>query len=298
MRSKTALIALFILSVMVLAGVVWHNAARVGQASAENSAPQVSILVAAAPLGTGTLLRAEDVRWEPSSAPVEPGYILRPSEEIRQAKPDADAQALAEVYGAVVRQRIEPGKPIVSGLIVKPGDRGFLAAVLAPGYRAIAVGVTAVSGAAGLIFPGDHVDVVLTQTFKDNQEPLARRSVGETIVQNLRVLAVDQHLQQVSPDASANGAQVARTVTLEVLPEQAEMISVANELGKLSLTLRSVPVIAEPLTANTQVTVATRSTWADDVSPALRPQKAAVRAAARPVVHVMRGSKSEDAKQD
>jgi pilus assembly protein CpaB len=299
MRTKTMLIALFVASIVVLAGILWRNGSQIQPIGATAAPVTTSVLVATAPLGTGTLLRAEDVHWQPWSDPVQPTYIVRPSEEARKAKPDIDAETLANVYGAVVRQRIEAGKPIAANMIVKPGDRGFLAAVLTPGYRAIAIGVTAVSGAAGLIFPGDHVDVILTQRFQDTQEPLARRSVGETIVQNLRVLAVDQHLQQVSADPSANGGQVARTVTLELLPEQAEMVSVAAELGKLSLTLRSVPIGPEPLTADNQVAETTRSTWADDVSPALRPQKPKPHAGAKAmVVRIMRGSKTENVKQD
>ncbi len=299
MRTKTILIALFVASIVVLAGVLWRNGSQIQPVSATAAPVTTAVLVATAPLGTGTLLRAEDVHWQPWSDPVLSNYIVRPSEEARKAKPDIDAQTLADVYGAVVRQRIEAGKPIAANAIVKPGDRGFLAAVLTPGYRAIAIGVTAVSGAAGLIFPGDHVDVILTQSFRDTQEPLARRSVGETIVQNLRVLAVDQHLQQVSADPGTNGGQVARTVTLELLPEQAEMVSVASELGKLSLTLRSVPTNPEPLTAENQVSEATRSTWADDVSPALRPQKPKPHASTKAaVVRIMRGSKIEDVKQD
>src|SRR5262249_54565472 len=87
----------------------------------------------------------------------------------------------------------------------------------------------------GLLHPGDRVDVILTQTFK-NDAPLTRRSVSETVVESLRVLAID------APDAKpANGgSSFGRTVTLEMTPEQAEKINVAAELGKLSLALRGV----------------------------------------------------------
>src|SRR5208283_3064836 len=114
-------------------------------------------------------------------------------------------------YGAVVHQPIAAGAPVTTDLIVKPGDRSFLSAVLTPGYRAIAVGVTAVSGAAGRIYPGDHVDVVLTQSFKENEQALGRRSVSETVVDDLRVLAMDQHS---AAGAAADGS-APHTVTLE-----------------------------------------------------------------------------------
>ncbi len=85
------------------------------------------------------------------------------------------------------------------------------------------------------MFPGDRVDVVLTQKFGAIGAPLTRSSVSETVVENLRVLVID------ALDAKAPaGGTFGRTVTLEVTPEQAEKINVATELGKLSLTLRSV----------------------------------------------------------
>ncbi len=198
---------------------------------------------------------------------------LVPRMQGQAVPPDADLQALSSVYGAVLKQRVDPGTPILSSMIVKPGDRGFLAAVLAPGYRAVSIGVNPVSGASGLIFPGDHVDLILTQDFQKSEEPISRRSVSETIVTNVRVLAIDQRLQEASPDPKAQIA-IPRTVTVEVLPKQAEMINVAVQLGSLSLALRSVPLDAEPVTANTApVKEAVQSTWADDVSPALKPPK-------------------------
>lgn len=293
MRSKTVLITLFIASIVVLGAILWRNA-RVPVAVANITAePNTMVLVAAKPLRTGTLLRAEDVKWQGSSDDAAPaGSVVRPSQEERRANPQLDQQTLSSVYGAVVRQRVEVGTPILASMIVKPGDRGFLAAVLSPGYRAISVGVTPVSGAAGLIFPGDHVDVLLTQNFKGGEEPLARRSVSETIVSNLRVLATDQRLQQATADPSEANGQVPRTVTLEVLPKQAEMISVASQLGPLSLTLRSVPVDSESVTDDKKSSETVESTWAEDVSPALKPQKQSD--ARPPTIRILRGGKVEN----
>ena len=109
-----------------------------------------------------------------------------------------------------------------------------------------------------MMFPGDHVDVMLTQTFKNDDAPLTRRSVSETVVDNLRVLAIDTGTK---PGAGAK----AISVTLEVLPQQAEKVNVAQELGKLSLTLRSLDepgIAAAPVSPQPP-------TWAGDVSPAL-----------------------------
>jgi pilus assembly protein CpaB len=275
MRSKTILITLFLLSIVALGAILWRNAnlAPTAVATATVQPPKGMLLVAAQSLRTGTLLRAEDIKWGDWNDAVPAGAVARPSLQGQAVPPDADSQALNSVYGAVVKQRLDPGTPIVASMIVKPGDRGFLAAVLAPGYRAVSIGVNPVSGASGLIFPGDHVDLILTQDFQKGDEPISRRSVSETIVTNVRVLAIDQRLQEASPDPKAQIA-IPRTVTVEVLPKQAEMVNVAVQLGSLSLTLRSVPLDAEPITANNSpVKEAVESTWADDVSPALKPTK-------------------------
>jgi pilus assembly protein CpaB len=292
MRSKTILISLFLLSVVALGAILWRNA-NVSSTAVANSVqqPKTMVLAAAQALRTGTLLRAEDVHWLDWSDAVPAGAMVRPSQQDRAAQPNADLQALSSVYGAVLKQRVDPNMPILSTIIVKPGDRGFLAAVLAPGYRAVSIGVNPVSGASGLIFPGDHVDLILTQDFQKGEEPISRRSVSETIVTNVRVLAIDQRLQEASPDPKVQ-IPIPRTVTLEVLPKQAEMINVAVQLGTLSLALRSVPLDAEPVTANgPPVKETVESTWADDVSPALKPPK-------QPTVvrqtTVMHGGKTEN----
>ena len=94
------------------------------------------------------------------------------------------------MYGAALRSSVTAGEPISRGAIVKPGDRDFLQVVLSPQARAIAIPVTTGGASTGILYPGDRVDVILTQTFK-NDPPLTRRSVGETVVENLRVLAID-----------------------------------------------------------------------------------------------------------
>jgi pilus assembly protein CpaB len=292
MSARTILGLLFILSVVAIIVVVLRSP---GTTTATAPATTATILVAAKPVPVGTLLRSEDVMWQDWTGSVDPTFVLRPTAEQRQAKPDADATALSGFFGAVVRQRIETGQPITSAAVVKPGDRGFLAAVLTPDSRAVSVAVTAVSGGAGLIFPGDHVDVVLTQNFKPGEESFTHRSVSETIVRNLRVLAIDQHVQQGQTSTeAASGATpaegLARTVTLEVLPKQAEAISVASELGKLSLILRSLDAKATP--ANDPD--ADRPTWADDVSPALH----SARQPGAVSVRVMRGNSTHEAKQE
>jgi pilus assembly protein CpaB len=294
MRSKTVLISLFLLSVVALGAVLWRNANVSTTATASIQQSQTMIIAAAQPLRTGTLLRAEDIKWLAWNDAVPAGAVLRPSDEQRAAQPNAELLALSSVYGAVLKQRVEPGTPILASMIVKPGDRGFLAAVLLPGYRAVSIGVNPVSGASGLIYPGDHVDLLLTQNFKQGEEPISRRSVSETIVSNIRVLAIDQRLQDASADPKDNQIPIPRTVTVEVLPKQAEMINVAVQLGNLSLALRSVPLDAEPVVADNSVKETLESTWADDVSPALKPPKQPTIVRKATEVHVFHGAKTEN----
>src|SRR5580704_5551198 len=296
MRAKTILAVLFLISLAVAAVVILR--AIPSQVDANANAPREEILVATVPLAAGTLLRAQDVRWQSVTRPVETGEILRPSEAARQIKPELDEGTRAEVYGAAVRpaHNIAAGESIRRGNIVKPGERDFLQVVLTPGARAIAIPVATGGASTGLLFPGDRVDVILTQNFKGESTVITRRSVSETVVENLRVLAID------TPDAKAPSGSFGRTVTLEVTPQQAEKINVATELGKLSLSLRSVSGpdgILVTSTAGPGPSTGVKPTWAGDVSPALggaMPEKAVI--VQQPPVEVVRGSKREAVKAE
>jgi len=138
----------------------------------------------------------------------------------------------------VVRYAITAGQPVTRGSLVGPQDRGFLAAALGPGMRAITVPVNASSSVAGFIFPGDHVDMVLNQTVSGGGEGPALK-VSETIIRNLRVLATDQRITEKDDDGKTQ-VKTFSNVTLEVTPRIAEKISVAQSIGSLSLSLRSI----------------------------------------------------------
>ncbi|MDX2096003.1 MAG: Flp pilus assembly protein CpaB [Alphaproteobacteria bacterium] len=138
----------------------------------------------------------------------------------------------ADFNGAVARRAFVRGEPILKNQLVRSNEGGFMSAVLDPGKRAVSIAVDSTSGNAGFIFPGDRVDLILTHA-------VSRQSVqtraSETFVENVRVLAVDQRL-----DNPENKAVLAKTVTLEVTPKQAEEINLAKDLGKISLSLRSL----------------------------------------------------------
>jgi pilus assembly protein CpaB len=293
MRAKTILSVLFLISLGVVAMLYLQSLPQRINASI---AAAKETLVATMPLAPGTLLRAEDVTWKRTSRAAELGQISRPSAAAGETKPNLDQLARAEVYGAALRIGLVAGDPIRRGDIVEPGDRDFLQIVLAAGSRAITIPLAPSGASTGLLFPGDHVDIILTQTFKNNA-PLMRRSVSETVVESLRVLAVDAG--NAKPTAASNG--FGRTVTLEVTPEQGEKINVAIELGKLSLTLRGVSSTGHMIGASmpgTGKTAAVKPTWAGDVSPALGgampPEK--VVAAEQPPVEIIHGIKRETVK--
>ena len=254
MRARTLLTILFSVTLLV-GGYALVNSLRQGSAAV----PSQQILAATGEITAGTLLRSQDVEWIVATE-THPDQIVRPNDIAIQARPEVVQETEARVYGAVLRHVVAAGQPIRRGDIVKPGERDFLKLVLPPGARAIAIPVTTGGASTGLLSPGDRVDVVLTQNFRmeGKETPLTRRSVGETIVPNLRVLAIDAIDMKVNP---GNGANFGRTVTLEVTSDQVEKINVGAELGKLSVALRSSQVVED--------VVAIKPQWAGDVSPAL-----------------------------
>jgi pilus assembly protein CpaB len=289
MPAKTILTVLFLISLGVAAIVCLYALPQ--RLNADTVTARDEILIATATLPPGTLLRAKDVAWQPTGT-TEPGQISRPPGGANNGNSEFDQQARSEVYGTALRVAVTAGEPIRRNAIVKPGDRDFLQVVLSSGARAIVIPVATGGAGVGLLYPGDRVDVILTQTFK-NDPPLTRRSVSETVVESLRVLAVDA--ADAKPPSVSNG--FGRTVTLEVTPEQAEKISVATELGKLSLTLRSLNSTnstAWSVTPGLAKTAGVKPTWAGDVSPALAdalpPDKAV--AVEKPAVEVIHGTKS------
>ncbi|MBV1798606.1 Flp pilus assembly protein CpaB [Siccirubricoccus sp. G192] len=225
---------------------------------------QAALLVAARSLPAGTLVKDEDFALRLVAPEAVPEGALVQSEEVR-----------AELRGALLRRYLEAGTPVARTDVLRPRDRGFLAAVLRPGTRAIAVGVDAVTGAAGLIWPGDQVDVILTQELDASAAPIARRVVGETVLTSIRVIAVDQEFTQGATvgavGAGGNGQRaVARTITLEVLPEHAERVAVAGRLGRLSLTIRAMDQAPEGAAPDATASDALPSSvFGSDVSPAL-----------------------------
>ncbi len=186
---------------------------------------ETRILVAKKDLATGTFLKPGDLDWQVwPEAGLNDGYVKE------------NPNALKDFEGAVARTRLIKGEPITKARVVHPGEKGFLAAVLDPGKRAVAVPVDGATGVGGFVLPGDEVDVILTiQREQSGDGGSEKRAFAETLLSQVRVLAIDQTV-----DNTAGQAKLAKTATLEVTPKQAEKLALGLELGDLGLSLRSL----------------------------------------------------------
>jgi pilus assembly protein CpaB len=136
-----------------------------------------------------------------------------------------------------VRTPISAGEPVRDSKVVAGKGGGFLAAILPHGMRAVAIDIAPDSDAGGFILPNDHVDVVLTRRDKAAEKLTGvEKVVGETILRNVRVLAVDQTIEE----KEGQKVVVGKTATIELTPQQVETLAVSKQLGTLSLTLRSL----------------------------------------------------------
>ena len=194
----------------------------------------VEVLVAKTDLNPGAFLKPENLEWQPwPEDGIHKTHIVR-NPEIQNDKSNVDP--IRELQGAVVRVQISAGEPITNARVVHPGERGFLAAVLEPGFRAVSLPVDATTGIAGFIFPGDWVDILMTMKIRDERNGAhQQRYFSQTVLQRVRVLAIDQHVDQKD-----GTAVVAKTATLEVTPKEAERVTIALEMGRLSLSLNSL----------------------------------------------------------
>jgi len=291
------LLIIFAFAVSAVGFMVYNGV--IGPAESAVETPEIRVRVAAQDLQVGTFL-------DDAKAPLKP---MAPELVAEDYVTDAGGA----MVGAVIIAPVMAGQPVRRGALLAPGQDGFLAAVLRPGFRAVSLAVDAVSGAAGLILPGDRVDLLLTQQL--DAEAVAstdpgRRWASETILRNVRVIAVDQKLGSDLAARTAEGApavSIARTITLEVPPEGAETIAVARNLGAISLTLRSL-IVQGPDGERPDAEAdgaAPQPTWASDVSAVTRatlgraeaPRPVADATPTVRVVKVLRGVREENLSQ-
>ncbi|SAK97043.1 Flp pilus assembly CpaB [Caballeronia calidae] len=290
---KFAVLLVGALLIALIVRVVVANASR----PAEHVVTTEKVQVSAAELPQGLLLRDEDLTWK--SVPVS------------QLPPNAivsGAQNAVDIKGALLRHPVESGAVLTSADVILPSAPGFLAATLKPDMRAVSVAVDDVSGNAGLIQPGDYVDLLLTQQMERRTDSPDLAVSSETVVEHVRVLAVGSEIKR--PKNTGDTTEIvtrARTVTLEVTPRMGEVVAVAARLGSLSLALRSFATdTRDPLAS---AAIAASSTprapiWAGDISravrdlPRSRPAQAGAAprapAPARPVT-IYRGSDKSEA---
>jgi pilus assembly protein CpaB len=226
-------------------------------AAARPPAPVIHVLVARTAVSQGTLLTADQVRWQTWPADDPPGPYLVEGK-----------WRLQDVVGAVPRANLSAGEPLTAEGLARPGDRSVMAAALTPGYRAITVNVTPATGDAGFVAPGDRVDLIVTLTLASKDKDGGSHHVSETVLRDVRVMGLDQtkSAEEPKPDKKGDTKEAAppKTATLEVTPKQAEIVAVAADFGVLSLSLRSLG-----RTAGDEATDAPTHTWDSEAAQGL-----------------------------
>jgi pilus assembly protein CpaB len=226
---------LVVLGVAVAAGGIAAYLAAGSKPAAPPAAPPpppqiatVEVLVAKSDLSRGTVIEAPDIGWQDWPATAANATYIKKTD-----RPDA----VNNFVGAIVRVAMVAGDPIRDPNVVIAKGSGFMAAVLPQGMRAVAVEISPEAGAGGFILPDDRVDVVLTHHDKAAEKTNGvEKFVSDTILRNIRVLAVDQNIDE------KNGVKVVigKTATLELTPQQAETLEVSHQMGSITLTLRSI----------------------------------------------------------
>ncbi|TDR80249.1 Flp pilus assembly protein CpaB [Paludibacterium purpuratum] len=294
--SQKNILLLLILAVVAAIGVRIFMANN----AAHQVAAPVKVLVAHSDLTIGTLLRQSDLSWKEI-----------PASELPKNAVEQSSDTAKTMSGALLRNAVKEGDPILSTDVISPNAPEFLAAALAPGMRAVSVAITDVSGNAGLIQPGDRVDLLLTQNLRDEKSP-AHSVVAETIATDLRVIAVGSSFQRPKEGDSQQANLQARTITFEVTPIAAQAVTVASHLGDLSLALKSFAKTSADGNASAPMQQAQKKwsssapsdgpIWAGDISQAVRaePKEKPAAAPAAPAnrapsatggsVRVLRGS--------
>ena len=200
-------------------------------AAVTSVAPGVQVLVASKALDTGDSTAPGDIVW-----------INFPQEAVSDAfiQQNSMPNATTDLVGAVARIPIAKGEPITAGKLVKPGEQGFMAAMLTPGYRAVSIPITQQSAAAGFILPNDRVDIIATRRVTVQQLGGGSREEvrSDVILQDVRILAIDQKFRT---ESNGTPAPIPGGVaTLELSARDAETLSMAGKMGDLSLVLRGI----------------------------------------------------------
>jgi pilus assembly protein CpaB len=225
---------LVVLGVAVVAGGLAALLAGRSENPPEPAAPQqaqipsVDVLVAKGDIGLGQTVGGGDMQWVTWPANAATGNFIT-----KTNRPDA----IETLSGAIARAPFVAGEPIRDAKLVQAKGSGFMAAILPPGMRAVSTQISPETGAGGFILPNDRVDVILSRRDRDAEKATGAESfVSETVLGNVRVLAIDQNVEE----KGGQKVVVGKTATLELSPGQAEALALAQKIGTLSLALRSI----------------------------------------------------------
>lgn len=203
------------------------------QETGEPTAPQIElekVLVASAQVGIGDPVDGQ-MRWQvwPKEA-VTDGFITE----------TAEPSAMEDLNGSIARLVIMPGEPIRKAKLIGK-DQSFMSSILPAGKRAVAVEIKADTSAGGFVLPNDFVDLIMTRRAPTPSG--AESFVTETILKNIRVLAIDQTIRE---DEEGGKSVIGQTATLELTPQQSEIVVVAQQMAdRLALALRSTADASE-----------------------------------------------------
>jgi len=250
-------------------------------------ASEIQVLVSSRDIQTGYFLKKEDLEWQSW-----PGDNI--NENYTQRESEAAAERQTEIFvGSVAKAPIAAGEPILNGRIVKPGARGFMAAVLKPGYRAVSISINSRTGLSGFIFPGDSVDILLTHSVEEDvpgEDDTIEIQAPATVLMDIRVLAIDTQMTN-----ETNTPSIGKIATFEVLPKQAEKIALMSRMGELSLSLRSLAIETDETVVRTANNSDRNVTYADEVSKVVAAQNGTgVGAGKKQTVKIVRAGETED----
>jgi pilus assembly protein CpaB len=225
---KRARVVVLAIALSAALGAAWVAKKIVGAPpkveTVEKTVGATQVLVAAGNINLGDSVRAQDLKWQ--QWPVEgvtPGLITR----------DAQPNAPTELSGAVARAPFIAGEPIKEQKLIKISEGGVMAAILPSGMRAISTPIKEETAAGGFILPNDRVDVILSHKMKVGSKDTP---VSEAVLRNVRVLAIGQQIENKDGEKVATG----KTATLELTPRQTEVLTLAQSMGEISLSLRSL----------------------------------------------------------
>ena len=187
----------------------------------------VDVLIAKGDINMGTAVGAQDFQWQQWPAATTGGSYIT-----KKDRPNA----IEELSGSITRGPFTAGEPIREAKLIKANGSGYMAAILPSGMRAISTEISPETGAGGFILPNDRVDVILSRREKSADARGTENTTSETVLTNVRVLAIDQTVEE------KNGQRVVvgKTATLELSPRQAETLALSRQTGTLSLALRSL----------------------------------------------------------